>query len=274
MSAAWARSVATVSMSSAAAWATAIPATWDGRPARASPTRRPACVPPVAVGRTTTSGQIPRAAAWSASSRPARIEPTMPTGPDPPVGMTYGRWPAPRSSSTTRSTVALRSSREAVAVTWTVAPSSSSRRSFGPGSSAGGPVSTRWTPRPAFAPAAAVSRAWLDQRRPVVTSVSAPSASAAPTRNSRLRSLLPPKASGSRSSRLIQTSTPPPIAAAKRGRCWSGDGPSRRANRGRSGIQRAAMLPMVRGRYHRRPSTPAPQRRPHPRGGAPAWPPG
>ena len=37
--------------------------------------------------------------------------------------------------------------------------------------------------------------------------MSAPSAMAAPTRNSRLRSLLPPNASGSRSSRLIQTST-------------------------------------------------------------------
>ena len=56
------------------------------------------------------------------------------------------------------------------------------------------PDSTRWTARPALAPAAAVRRAWFDQRRPLVTSVSAPSASAAPTRNSRLRSLLPPNA--------------------------------------------------------------------------------
>ena len=46
-------------------------------------------------------------------------------------------------------------------------------------------------------PAAAVSRQWFDQRRPDVTSVSAPSASAAPTRNSRFRSLFPPNASGS-----------------------------------------------------------------------------
>ena len=35
-----------------------------------------------------------------------------------------------------------------------------------PGSSSGGPLRTRWTSRPARAPAAAVSRQWFDQRRP------------------------------------------------------------------------------------------------------------
>ena len=60
---------------------------------------------------------------------------------------------------------------------WTVAPSSSSRRTPGLGGSVGGPDRTRWTARPARAPAAAVSRAWFDQRRPDVTRLSAPSAS-------------------------------------------------------------------------------------------------
>jgi hypothetical protein len=47
-----------------------------------------------------------------------------------------------------------------------------------------------------------------------------------------LRSLLPPKASGSRSSRFAQTSTLPPSAAEKRGSRWSGDGPSNSRKRG------------------------------------------
>ena len=85
--------------------------------------------------------------------------------------------------------------------------------------------------------------AWFDQRRPLVTSVSAPSASAAPMRNSRLRSLLPPNASGSRSSRLIQISPgrpAPPRTAAGR---WSGDG-ARTAGSGAVGGQRG-IGPMV-----------------------------
>ena len=59
-----------------------------------------------------------------------------------------------------------RSARSAVAAWWTVAPRSSSSRTPGFGGSVGGPDRTRWTARPARAPAAAVRRAWLDQRRP------------------------------------------------------------------------------------------------------------
>src|SRR3954451_22555650 len=103
-----------------------------------------------------------------------------------------------------------------------------------------GPDRTRWTSSPATAPAAAVKRAWFDQRRPVVTRQSASSASAPPTRYSRLRILLPPNASGSRSSRLIQMSARPPSAAAKRGNGANGDGSSNSGNRGKafgSGVQ-------------------------------------
>ena len=68
--------------------------------------------------------------------------------------------------------------------------------------------------------------------------MSAPSASAAPTRISRLRSLLPPKASGSRSSRLIHTSARPPSAAEAAASAARGEGRRAAANRGSSG-QRA-----------------------------------
>src|SRR4051812_1177965 len=108
------------------------------------------------------------------------------------------------------------------------------------GGSVAGPDRTRWTSSPATAPAAAVKRAWFDQRRPVVTRQSASSASAPPTRYSRLRILLPPNASGSRSSRLIQMSARPPSAAAKRGNGANGDGSSNSGNRGNrfgSGVQ-------------------------------------
>ena len=123
------------------------------------------------------------------------------------------------------------------------------RRAAGsaPGGSSGGPLRTRWTSRPAFAPAAAVSRQWFDQRRPDVISVSAPSASAAPTRNSRFRSLLPPNASGSRSSRLIQTSTPPPSAAENRARA-AGAATARRA----AGTAAARRSPEAHRAEHRR----------------------
>ena len=83
--------------------------------------------------------------------------------------MTYGRRPAARSSPTTRSRSAARSARSSVAAWWTVAPSSSSSRR--PGWAGRPAVRTgRGGPsRPARAPAAAVSRAWFDQRRPDVT---------------------------------------------------------------------------------------------------------
>ena len=120
---------------------------------------------------------------------------------------------------------------------WTAAPRAVMSRTPGPGVDAAGPDSTSSTASPAFAPAAAVNRQWFDQRRPLVTSVSAPAARAAPTRNSRLRSLFPPKASGSRSSRLTQISVRPPRAADSRGRGSSGDGPWNSRKRGISGVE-------------------------------------
>ena len=106
-----------------------------------------------------------------------------------------------------------------------------------------GPLTTTWTCRPRRAPAAAVSRQWLDQRRPDVTIVFAPSSIAAPRRNSRPRSLLPENASGPRSSRLIHRSARPPSASPSRGMGWSGVGPSSSATRGSSGstMRRAAV---------------------------------
>ena len=217
------RGAATVSAisgrSSAAGRATTTPVTRVGG---RTPTSRPAWVPPVADGSTIRSIASPTSSAWAATSRPASTWPHAPTTDEPPVPMTYGWPPAASTSSATRRTIASRSARSAVASWWIVAPNARATRMPGPGGSAGGPDSTRWTASPALAPAAAVRRAWLDQRRPLVTSVSQPSASAAPTRNSRLRSLLPPNASGNRSSRLTQTSVPPPRAAENRGSGWSG----------------------------------------------------
>ena len=132
---------------------------------------------------------------------------------------------------------------------WTVAPNACASRTPGPGGSTGGPDRTRWTSSPARAPAAAVSRQWFDQRRPLVTSVSAPSASAAPTRNSRLRSLLPPNASGSRSSRFIQMSTRPPSASAKPRQPMQGRRAVESGNRGRSDA--VIRAPYHRGRWRR-----------------------
>ena len=129
-----------------------------------------------------------------------------------------------------------RAARSSVVATWIVAPNNASSRSFGPGVAAGGPVRTTWTSSPAFAPAAAVSRQWFDQRRPDVTSVSAPWPIASPTMNSRFRSLFPPNANGSRSSRLIQTTASPPRAAENRSSRWNGEGPSSRVNRGSAAI--------------------------------------
>ena len=169
--------------------------------------------------------------------------------------MTYGRRPAARSSATTAVRAAPRARRGRRSRS-----GGPSRRAARPGRCPGsaapsaGRTATRWTSRPARAPAAAVSRAWFDQRRPVVTSASAPSASAAPTRNSRLRSLLPPNASGSRSSRLIQSSTRPPRAADSRGSGPSGDGPSSSADSAGTGPDRgsrSARDAMVAGPYHR-----------------------
>lgn len=58
---------------------------------------------------------------------------------------------------------------------------------------------------PIFAAAAAASRHWLEGRPPATTNMSLFRASASPIQNSRLRTLLPPKASGMQSSRLIQS---------------------------------------------------------------------
>ena len=107
---------------------------------------------------------------------------------------------------------------------WTVAPIAR-RADVRAGRSSGGPDSTRWTPRPARAPAAAVRRAWFDQRRPLVTACRRPRPGGA-DEEFEVAQLVPPNASGSRSSRLIQISTRPPSAAENRGSGCRGDGPS------------------------------------------------
>ena len=126
---------------------------------------------------------------------------------------------------------------------WTVAPSAASSRDARTGRVGRRARTGRAGRRgPAVAPAAAVRRQWFDQRRPLVTSVSAPSASAAPTRNSRLRSLLPPNASGSRSSRLTQTST----STAERGgepRAAAGAATARRTAGSAAGRRRGRTWP-------------------------------
>ena len=192
-----------------------------------SPTIRPAWVPPVADGqRRCASSDDPAAAACPKRLEPGEHLPARARAtPDPPTPMTYGRRRAPRPSAATaldaRLALAAVVGRQLVDRRPERAPSS---RTPGPGRVGRRPGQHEVDGQPGPAPAAAVSRQWFDQRRPLVTSVSAPSASAAPTRNSRLRSLLPPNASGSRSSRLIQTSTPAPSAAEKRGSASSGDG--------------------------------------------------
>ena len=74
--------------------------------------------------------------------------------------------------------------------------------------------------------AASVSRQWLDWMAPVVISVSALCARASATTYVSLRTLLPPSASGSVSSRLISRSGPPSSSDSRSIRC-SGDGPVR-----------------------------------------------
>src|ERR1700722_16932557 len=108
------------------------------------------------------------------------------------------------------------------------APKSSSSSRFPCGAAPGGPgwpARTRVTARPSRAPAAAVSRAWLDWAAPVVTRQSAPSRSAAARVRSSLRTLLPPPPRPVRSSRLSHSRPPRrPTAAPSRGAGSSGDG--------------------------------------------------
>ena len=137
----------------------------------AVPTSSPAWVPPVADGRTTASAATPARGRLVERARwPARTWPTAPATPQPPTPMTYGRRPAAaqvgddplderrRAPPGPRSRPGGPSRRAA-------------RRAGRPGSAgrSAGPDSTRWTSSPARAPAAAVSRQWFDQRRPVVT---------------------------------------------------------------------------------------------------------
>jgi hypothetical protein len=61
---------------------------------------------------------------------------------------------------------------------------------------------------PSIAAADAVSRQWFDWTAPHVTITSAPASFASCIRNSSFRVLLPPPASGSRSSRLTEHTTP------------------------------------------------------------------
>ncbi len=134
----------------------------------ARPAARPGCRPsPTA--RPGRPARTRRRATWSTSSRPRDTWPIAPVTPEPPIADHRRRRPAARRSATTRSRSAARSARSSVAAWWTVAPSSSSSTTPGLGGSVGGPDRTRWTSRPARAPAAAVSRAWFDQRRPDVT---------------------------------------------------------------------------------------------------------
>ena len=214
-----------------------------GDPAAAAPSSTPAWVPPVADGSTTVAVADPGRGELVGELQPGE---DLAGGADRPRPADADRRTAggrpPAGLAATASTSAARSARSSVAVTWTRgaeqlverAGSGPRRRPAAAGRSGrDGPSS------PARAPAAAVSRQWFDQRRPDVTSVSAPSASAAPTRNSRLRSLLPPNASGRRSSRLIQTSAPPPSAAENRRSGVSGDGPSSRREPRQRGDRRA-----------------------------------
>ena len=197
-------------------------------------------------------GRETRGVGLSASSDRRRAPaPTPRRRPSRRPPMTYGRPPRASISPVTRPIAASRAARSAVGSWWTVAPSAAISATPGPGvDRPAAPTARGGRPRPARAPAAAVSRQWFDQRRPVVTRVSAPSASAAPTRNSRLRSLLPPNASGSRSSRLIQISARPPSAAENRGSGWSGEGPSNSRKRGTLGRGQADMAGWYR-LYHR-----------------------
>src|SRR4029079_2341844 len=90
-------------------------------------------------------------------------------------------------------------------VRWISAPRSSSSSRFPcTGGSFSDDASTSTDFRPATTAAAAVARAWLDWAAPAVINVVAPLASASPTRNSSLRTLLPPKARPVRSSRLMR----------------------------------------------------------------------
>ena len=246
-------------------------------PGRRSPTSRPACVPPVAVGTTSVVGRDARAA-------PSLVD-ELEAGEDladradraamPPTPMTYGRRPAARRSATTRSTqrLAFRAvvgrglvdGRAEQLVEDDARVRRVGRR----------PGQDEVDAEPGPAPAAAVSRPWFDQRRPTVTSVSAPSASAAPTRNSRLRSLLPAE----RERQQVLALDPdarrrPPSAAEKRGeavqRRRSVD-QAKRGNRGRSGVQvgtRAMVRPRIIGRWP--PGSPRPTASPR-SASTPAW---
>ena len=172
--------------------------------------------------------------------------PHAPITPDPPIPITYGR-PTGARQAVAPARPRLPRARSASGADARPRQARASSRTPGPGGSTGGPDRTSSTASPAFAPAAAVSRQWFDHRRPLVISVSPPSASAVPTRYSRFRSLLPPNASGRRSSRLTQTSTrrpaPPRTVAADA----SGDGPSNRRNRAVGGGRHRPMV----AAYHR-----------------------
>ena len=152
-----------------AAWATATPRTRGRRrPPCARPTRRPACVPPVADGTTTSSRHEPARRGSLDQLHPRQH---LADGADHagPADADHVRAPAGGSEvvdDLRRPAPRVRRGRP-VAAWWTVAPSSSLEpEAAGSADRSAGPDRTRWTGSPARAPAAAVSRAWFDQRRP------------------------------------------------------------------------------------------------------------
>ena len=202
-----------------------------------APTTRPAWVPPVAEGSTIAAGSIPAARAWPIASRAAedlarrpdraaaadaddeRPLPRPPQVERRPAGRAP---PAPCAGRSSRRGPSPRASRR-------VAGSGRARRAAGRSGRGGrrGPPGRRRRPSAGSGSTSA---------GPTSPACRRPPRAPRPTRNSRLRSLFPPNASGRRSSRLIQTSIPPPSAAENRGSGWSGDGPSSSGKRGSAAI--------------------------------------
>ena len=178
---------------------------------------------------------------------------------EPPTGITYGRPPSMRCSSTMRATTASSCPTANIGSTaGTKCTRASNKRSSSRLPSIAGDasvaVSTRSQPRPHRRAAAAVMRAWFDCTAPVVTTVVARSASASPMRNSSLRALLPPRPRPVRSSRLTrmrgQAARPP---SASRSRTASSSGVGCRASGTRGRAARAeARASKVTGAANRR----------------------
>ena len=155
----------------------------------------------------------PRHRTGRASRTNASAYPSAPVAVLPPIGIEYGTHAVVDQPRRDRLAGDLEFSPvvSAAPVKCNCAPNNDDRSWLpvapsGPGSS---PDSTRCTSRPSFAPAAAVIRQWFDCAAPTVTSACAPSASAAPHRNSSLRALLPPPPRPVRSSRFTESRAPP-----------------------------------------------------------------